>query len=102
MGSKTGYVFGVNGRRTICEVLRDINDQFQGESETDRQARDLVVNSMLLSKKMIGVLARFKGKLEDWLGTISEEFFVINSAEYVEMAHTIRNRTDYKDGAKFN
>jgi len=106
VGSKKQYIFGINGRRTICEVLRDINDQFQDDSEEHKQARDLVVNSMLLSKKMIGILAQFKkdagGNINEWLGTISEEFFDINSAKYLEMAHTIRGKPGYKVGGKFN
>lgn len=106
MGSKDQYIFGVNGRRTVCEVLRDINDQFQGDSETDRQARDLVVNGMLLSKRMVGILAQFKrdsgGDIHEWLGTISEEFFDLNTPEYTDKARAIRNKPDYKVGSKFN
>jgi len=102
MGSETGYIFGVNGRRTICEVFRDINDQFQGDSETDRQARDLVVNGMLLSKRMVGILARFKGKLENFLGTISDEFFDLNTAEFIKKAKAIRYKPGYKVGGKYN
>lgn len=105
MGLEKQYIFGINGRRTICEVLRDVNDQFQGDSEIDRQARDLVVNSMLLSKRMVGILARFKrgaGGLSEWLGTISDEFFDLNKAEFVEKAKAIRYKPDYKVGGKYN
>jgi len=105
MGPQEQYIFGINGRRTICEVLRDINDQFQDDSETDRQARDLVVNGMLLSKKMVGILAGFKrgaGGLSEWLGTISNEFFDLNTAEYIEKAKQIRYGPNYKVGGKYN
>ena len=104
--SSEQYIFGINGRRTICEVLRDINDQFQGNSEIDRQARDLVVNGMLRSKKMIGMLAQFKrdssGDLNRWLGTINEEFFDINTPKYLDKAKAIRHKPGYKVGGKYD
>ena len=107
MGAKTEqYIFGINGRRTICEVFRDINDQFQGNSKEHRQARDLVVNGMLLSKKMIGILARFKrdsgGDIKQRFGTISEEFFDPNTPNYLDKAKAIRREPGYKVGGRYN
>ena len=106
MGSDTGYVFGTNRIRTICEVLRDINDQFQGDNEEHRVARDIIVNSMLLSKRMISILARLKrgGErvalnsnevMSDWL-------YSDNPAEYTEAARAIRGNPDYKVGGRYN
>jgi len=111
MGLDAQYVFGTNRTRTICEVLRDINDQFQDDNEDDRIARDLVVNAMLLSKSMVGMLAKFREALRkkalpteanELGGTISDWLFHDNSTERIREANAIRDKPGYKVGGKFN
>ena len=99
MGSES-YIFGTNRTRTVCEVLRDINDQFQGDSEDDKAARDLVVNGMLIAKAMVGILGDFRrGKETE---SISVWLFEDNTAEHITKAHAIRDNPDYKVGRKYN
>ena len=106
MGPDKGYVFGTNRKRTICEVLRDINDQFQGDSEQHRQARDFVVCAMLQAKSMICILARLRqarGQTTDLdLGTISDWLFQENTREHMTQAHRIRANPNYKVGGKYS
>jgi len=97
MGSQAQqYTFGTNRTRTICEVFRDINDEVQGDSEEELLARDLVVNGMLLSKKMVSILNMFKnGIMADW--------FDDNSEENIRKAHVARsNNPNYKVGTMFS
>jgi len=45
--------------RSPCEVLRKINDMFQGDGETDRMVRELLAESERKSKAMSIELHRF-------------------------------------------
>lgn len=89
------YVFGTNRTRTICEVLREINDEVQGDTDTEHLTRDYVVNAMLLSKKMVSILSRFKsGIMKDW--------FDDNPDKNIERSRAARDNGNYKVGAMFN
>jgi hypothetical protein len=102
MGSEEGYIFGANRTRTICEVLRDINDELQGNSEEHRDGRDLVVNAMLLSKKMVSALGQLKRAVTGNYSTVSEEMFEDNPVELNKKAREIRSNPDYKVGSVHN
>jgi len=46
--------------RTICEVIRKINDEAQGSSETDWKIRHLCTEAEIMAKKMALKLIEYK------------------------------------------
>lgn len=50
----------VNRRRTICEVLRSINDLHQSSSEIDIQTRELLSEATTYAKSMVRKLEEYK------------------------------------------
>lgn len=55
------------GVRTICEVLREINDLVREDTEKDAKIRNLVVEAFGMGKKIIGKLIEYnKEACADW------------------------------------
>ena len=46
--------------RTICEVLRKINDEAQSDSPQDKKIRKLLVEAEIMAKKMSLTLIAYK------------------------------------------
>jgi len=54
-------------RYTLCEVLREINDLHQGDSETDKIIRNKLVLAERMAKKMSRKLLEYnKNAFKDW------------------------------------
>lgn len=54
-------------RYTLCEVLREINDLHQGDSETDKIIRNKLVLAEKMAKKMSRKLLEYnKSVFKDW------------------------------------
>ena len=45
-----------NQKRSICEVLRDINDLHQGDTDTDKNTRILLMEAEVMAKKIVNKL----------------------------------------------
>ena len=95
MGQAERNIFGVYGRRTICEVLREINDRAQGDTETEVQLRDLTLETILLSKRLVYVMSRFKD-LRD--GSWTTRWYDLTTRDDWNTAETVRSKPDYKIG----
>ena len=53
--------------RTICEVLREINDLFQGNSKDEVLVRKKLAEAEKMAKRMQGKLVEYsKEKHKDW------------------------------------
>ena len=53
--------------RTICEVLRDINDQHQEKTDHDQRVRDLLLVAERMAKRMANKLLEYnKEVFKDW------------------------------------
>ena len=50
--------------RTICEVIRKVNDQAQSESENDVEIRQLCIELEIMAKKMALKLIQYKREVE--------------------------------------
>jgi len=53
---------GSNRTRSVCEVLRLINDQAQGDTEVDEEIRNLVAEAMNYTKRMARKLWEYHDK----------------------------------------
>jgi len=51
-----------SGKRTICEVLREINDLHQGQSKEDLKIRELLDEAISMAKKMSRKLLHYNKK----------------------------------------
>ena len=45
--------------RTICEVLREINDMHQGDTDADKQTRSRLIEAEAMAKKMDKKLLKY-------------------------------------------
>jgi hypothetical protein len=58
---------GASGKRTICEVLREVNDLHQGVSKHDAAVRKLLAEAEGMAKKMSAKLMQYNKKIfKDW------------------------------------
>lgn len=55
---------GYNSKRTICEVLREINDLAQDDTKKDAQIRILVAEAFGMGKRMIKKLLEYNRKVD--------------------------------------
>jgi len=57
----------VSHRRTICEVLRELNDNFQENSDHDKDVRKRLLEIMVMAKRMQYKLLDYNKKgNRDW------------------------------------
>lgn len=61
-------------RRTICEVMRMVNDLCQTDSEKDIQIRGYLREMTIMAKRMITKLVKYKKNCDaDWWDTVPEK-----------------------------
>jgi hypothetical protein len=61
------HMHGASHLRTICEVLREINDLHQGTSEHDKNVRQKLLEAQLMAKRMSNKLLDYKNEVfTDW------------------------------------
>ena len=76
-------------KRTICEVLREINDIHQGSNEHDKTTRQLLLEAQILAKKM-------SNKLLDYNKEVFAEWWEDNPDYEKDLRHRINS--DYLQG----
>jgi hypothetical protein len=63
------HMHGASHLRTICEVLREINDLHQSNSEHDKNVRQKLLEAQLMAKRMSNKLLDYKNEVfEGWWG----------------------------------
>lgn len=83
---------GANNVRTICEVLREINDLVQENSAKDAKIRDLVVEAFEMGKKIVQ-------KLYEYNKEIDKEWWVENKKYERKIKKELRAGLNYKIGS---
>lgn len=57
-----------NEKLTLCEVIRTINDRFQGKDEVSRETRNLLCLALFMAKRMARRLREYNEKWDaDWV-----------------------------------
>jgi len=65
---------GVGNKRTICEVLREINDLAQNDTEQDIKIRKLLAEAFHMAKKMGHKLYEYNKKFDRGWWTKHSEY----------------------------
>jgi hypothetical protein len=92
MKHEKGSLRGMSRKRGICEVLRLINDRAQGDSEKDREIRDLIAEASNYATRM-------SLKLREYNTEYDKEWYKRNE-EYIENHPNDRRREmNYKVGS---
>jgi hypothetical protein len=80
----------INEKLTLCEVIRTVNDRFQGDDETSGEIRDLLCLGLFMAKRMAKKLREYNEKWDaDWVWSNPRYWDII-----------IRKENTYKVGSK--
>lgn len=79
--------------KTICEVLRRINDCCQGNTENDAKIRELLLEAMSRAKNIITDLWRYKKACD-------REWWKKNPQAEIDLLKGLRTGMNYKIGGK--
>lgn len=76
-----------NEKLVLCEILREINDLHQGDSEVDILVRNKIAKAEIMSKKIVSKLSEYRKLLKG-----EQNFF-----EYMDK---FEDNYDYKEDLK--
>ena len=79
----------VNRFRTICEVLREINDLVQSDSEKDKKIRELLNEAFNMAKRIVY-------KLYEYNREACKGFWKKNPRKARKIEEELRRGIDYK------
>lgn len=79
----------VSGTRTLCEVLREINDNSQDDSLKDKKTRRLLAEAVDMAKRMARKLVEYNKEYD-------KGWWDKNPDYKNQMKHALRSAKDYK------